>query len=103
VATLLKEAASRGGLRQIKEDSCEATPPIKHSLSRYIESVYNALKSLHFSIAYKQQRNNMMGSITASIVAAISAEAIGGLTEAGKTALTDAYAKDRLLEIFCLK
>ena len=38
-----------------------------------------------------------MDPITAAIVAAISAGAIGGLTEVSKTALTDAYAKLKAL------
>lgn len=38
-----------------------------------------------------------MDPITAAIVAAISAGALGGLTEVGKTALTDAYSKLKAL------
>lgn len=38
-----------------------------------------------------------MDPITAAIVAAVSAGAIGGLTEASKTALTDAYGKLKAL------
>jgi hypothetical protein len=38
-----------------------------------------------------------MDPITAAIVAAISAGAIGGLTEVSKTALTDAYGKLKAL------
>jgi hypothetical protein len=38
-----------------------------------------------------------MDPITAAIVAAVSAGAIGGLTEVGKTALTDAYGKLKAL------
>jgi hypothetical protein len=38
-----------------------------------------------------------MDPITAAIVAAASAGAIGGLTEVGKTALTDAYGKLKAL------
>jgi hypothetical protein len=40
-----------------------------------------------------------MDPITAAIVAAVSAGAIGGLTEASKTALTDAYGKLKALLI----
>ena len=40
-----------------------------------------------------------MDPITATIVAAVSAGAIGGLTEVGKTALTDAYGKLKALLI----
>lgn len=39
----------------------------------------------------------MMDPITAAIVAAASAGAIGGLTEVSKTALTDAYGKLKAL------
>jgi hypothetical protein len=39
----------------------------------------------------------MMDPITAAIVAAVSAGAIEGLTEVGKTALTDAYGKLKAL------
>lgn len=38
-----------------------------------------------------------MDPITSAIVAAISAGALGGLTEVGKTALTDAYGKLKAL------
>src|SRR5689334_4062041 len=38
-----------------------------------------------------------MDPTTAAIVAAVSAGAIGGLTEVGKTALTDAYSKLKAL------
>ena len=38
-----------------------------------------------------------MDPITAAVVAAVSAGAIGGLTEVGKTALTDAYARLKAL------
>ncbi len=40
-----------------------------------------------------------MDPITAAIVTAVSAGAIGGLTEVGKTALTDAYSKLKALLI----
>jgi hypothetical protein len=44
-------------------------------------------------------REKYMDPITAAIVAALSAGVMGGLTEASKTAITDAYSKLKMLLI----
>jgi hypothetical protein len=48
-------------------------------------------------IACQQERSTTMDPITAAIVAAVSAGALGGLTEVSKTALADSYGKLKAL------
>jgi hypothetical protein len=48
---------------------------------------------------FVKAREKHMDPITAAIVAALSAGVMGGLTEASKTAITDAYSKLKMLLI----
>src|SRR5258708_15196285 len=68
----------------------------KCGLPKSARLVYTVVVFFMFSIS-KQGKKSTMDPITSAIVAAISAGAIGGLTEVGKTALTDAYGKLKAL------